>query len=561
MTGLRSFTRPRSAAAALLVGACAFVVLSWLLRYSADPATLGSIDNAVKLIQAEELRRSGFRSMAISYPARSIDPDEQFFPLAEPFVFLSAGKWQSVFSSFHALLIAPILPHGLEWLTWMSLVSVAVATALLQLLPGVRWPVAWLALLGTPLWLYATYASEVPLALAFALAALAAGTRITGNRGDWAAGLLLGVATLLRDEMLLLGPGLLYARHLAGARGAQFVHTVAAIGLPLLAMAAVDQWWFERPMLAHLRHAVPGLDLVLPRARARLPHMEVMTWARRFETIGVFWLFGYNALVALAGTGLVALAILGRRHRWLVAGVTATFAAAHWWDVATLLAEPRVHAGLFRLSPFLLFGLLPRADGDPPTPIVRLARVVTVTVLGVVLATINTEGGKAIGPRLIMILWPLLAAAGVDTLAGYLRVWRTGPAARVIAVSGCALIAGSLIMQLAIVLPLRADRSDDDAQALRLVRAVGDRVIVNETLFDMQLTAPLYFERMIMHANPRQRTALSRALAAAGVEHFTLVLRPGAGHDPTFPDYRQVQSWIAGRFVISRWMHAARTAP
>jgi hypothetical protein len=25
-------------------------------------------------------------------------------------------------------------------------------------------------------------------------------------------------------------------------------------------MAVLDHWWFERPMLAHLRHAVPGFD-------------------------------------------------------------------------------------------------------------------------------------------------------------------------------------------------------------------------------------------------------------------------------------------------------------
>ena len=71
---------------------------------------LNSIDTAVKLIQAEELRRSGFASMAISYPARDLDPTEEFLPLVPPFVFLSGGQWQSIFSSFYAVLIAPLLP-------------------------------------------------------------------------------------------------------------------------------------------------------------------------------------------------------------------------------------------------------------------------------------------------------------------------------------------------------------------------------------------------------------------------------------------------------------------
>ena len=84
------------------------------LVFQADSFT--SIDTAIKLIQATELTRSGFQSMALSYPARDLDPTEQFLPFEDPFVFLSAGKWQSIFSSFYALLAAPVVPHGVEWL-------------------------------------------------------------------------------------------------------------------------------------------------------------------------------------------------------------------------------------------------------------------------------------------------------------------------------------------------------------------------------------------------------------------------------------------------------------
>jgi hypothetical protein len=544
----------------VVTGTLALVLLTLLARVATDWQALSSIDTAVKIIQAEELRRSSFRSMAISYPAESIDPGGHYLPLTAPFVFLSAGQWQSIFSSCYAMLIAPVLPFGLGWLTAISLVAVAASTAALQCLPGIRWPAPWMALVGTPLWIYATYPSEVPIALACGLASLAAALRLGGRRADWAAGLLLGVATLLRDEMLLLGPGVLYARWLAGAGWRDLGRLAAAVALPILAMALVDQWWFERPMLAHLRHAVPGLDAVLPRARARLPHLAVMPWRERLDVVGLFWLFGRGPEAAVLGTAAIALAWAARRWRWVVAGVAGALAGFHCWDVLTLLAEPRIHAGLFRLSPFLLFALLPRAPGDRPPPLARLAWFTTATVLAVVLVTVNTAGGKAIGPRLVIGLWPLLAAAAVDALAGYYRAGSRGAAVRVTAIAGSALAIASLVMQLGVLLPLRGLRTEGDGDAAQLVRAVGDRVIVNETFFDLQLTAPLYFERWIMLATPIQREGLSRTLAKAGVTAFTVVRRPGLDAPAQFPDYREAQSWTAGRFVISRWVLEVQAA-
>jgi len=74
----------------------------------------------------------------------------------------------------------------------------------------------------------------------------------------------------------------------------------------LLAMGAVDHWWFERPMLAHLRHAIPGLEDLLPRSRARLPHLRPMTWTERWSTIVEYWLTGFGgpALFSRRGAAL-----------------------------------------------------------------------------------------------------------------------------------------------------------------------------------------------------------------------------------------------------------------
>ncbi len=185
--------------------------------------------------------------MALSYPARDLDPTEQFLPFEDPFVFLSAGKWQSIFSSFYALLAAPLVPHGVEWLVALAMLGAVVAVTSTSGLPGAH-PVAGpIVLLATPVWLYGLTPNETALALGCAIAAMAVATRVAGPRGDWVAGLLLGTATLLRDESLLMAPGLVFARHLSGTPIRELPRTLAAVGFPILAMAVLDHWWFERP--------------------------------------------------------------------------------------------------------------------------------------------------------------------------------------------------------------------------------------------------------------------------------------------------------------------------
>lgn len=76
---------------AWLVGIGALVIVGALAPLAVEQHVLNSIDTAVKLVQAEELRRSSFVSMAISYPARDLDPAELFLPFVPPFIFLSSG--------------------------------------------------------------------------------------------------------------------------------------------------------------------------------------------------------------------------------------------------------------------------------------------------------------------------------------------------------------------------------------------------------------------------------------------------------------------------------------
>src|SRR4029079_9864472 len=83
-------------------------------------------------------------------------------------------------------------------------------------------------------------------------------------------------------------------------------------------------------------------------------------------------------------------------------------------------------AGLYRLSPFLIFALIPRADDDRGP--VWFGRGVLVAVASyVVLAFLgmDTSGGKSLGPRLLLPLVPLLGASAIAVILGYVESPKT----------------------------------------------------------------------------------------------------------------------------------------
>lgn len=546
----------------LLVAGGSLLLLTALAPLVFQRYSFTSIDTAIKLIQSTELSRSGGRSMALSYPARDLDPEERFLPFESPFVFLSAGRWQSIFSSFYAVAASPLVSRGVEWLVALAILGVVATVTATSLVAGAHPMAGPVVLLATPVWLYGLQPTETPLALGCAVAAMAVATRVGGSRGDWIAGLLLGTGSLLRDETLLLTPGLLYARHLQGTPVRQLLRPLVGVGLPVLVMSALDHWWLGRPMLAHLRHAVPEFEALLPRSRARLPELPTMGWHERIVTVVEYWLLGIGGLAAGAALALW-IGLAHRRMRLtpvLVATLAGVIAAVHVIDVLSLVQTPRIMPGLFRLSPFLLLALLPRANGEPAPPLVRLVWVTAGCYMAIVLLTINTEGGKPTGPRLTIGLWPLLAAAAIETLSSYVTAARQSWSARVTAVAGIVLVIGSVVMEMAVVLPARADRNRQDADAARLVRAIGDEVIVMDGMFDIEIVGALYFERKLMLVKPRQWRELSATLAERGVGRFTLVARlPTLA--PMFPGYRRAEVWEPGRFIVSRWVREASASP
>ena len=443
-------------------------------------------------------------------------------------------------------------------LTVFPVIGGAIATSATLWLPerGPAWAPAGLLLVATPVWFYSTGAGETTLALAASTLAFVAAIRAGETRADWTAGLLLGVSAVFRDEMLLLLPGLLVARYLRAGRAARPGTLLAAAAAPILAMAVVDGAWLDRPPLAHLRHAAPLLNAVLPRSRAVLPHLAGLGWAERYETIVEYWWLGGGPLVAVTTALGLTLAWLARRRPigpWIVAAILAAAAAAQAVLLVRLVPAPRFEAGLLRLAPFLLLALLPAAPGAPRSTIRAVAIATTGCFLALTFMTLTTTGGKGLGPRLTVGLWPLLAAAAWEGFESWRR-W-PGPRAPRLAVclSVLSLAAGSIVMEMGVALPAWVARSRQDRAALELVRHMPDRVIVIDDPITLQLVAPEFFRKdVLLVARSGDWPELGRRLAGAGVTRFTMVTRDPRPSTP-IPPYHFAEHWDVSRYWIGRW--------
>jgi hypothetical protein len=537
-------------ASAIALAAIAY----WPLRGD----TFITIDAAIKFLQASALVDSGFESTALPYPASAIDVDSLFVPFDPPYVFRNAGGYESIFPTAYAMLTAPIVhlgPGALRVLSIFGGAAAAVATGWLSE-RGPRWVPAILILFATPVWYYATSSGEVTLALAASTLAFVLATSEASV--DLFCGLLIGSAAIVRDESLLLVPGLLYARYRYARGSMRVLPLLAGVVAPVVLFALLDDLWLKRPMLAHLRHAVPMLNLVLPRSHAILPALPRLSWPDRYATIVHYWMLGGGTLlIAGAIVVLLLLAFLLRRKSLgaiVVALVLIAAAVLQWHDIIPLLSAPRFIAGLLHLSPFLLFALLPAAPGSSEGPARAVALVTSGAFLALTWITLSTAAGKGLGPRLTMALWPLLVAASWDCF----RSWWRWPGPQIIrgAIigSGAALIAGSLVMELAVALPAWTGRVRADEDALNAVRAAHGKVVVLNDDVDMQLVGAEYFRRRVMFvARPELWVPLAARLAASGEREFLAVSRtPDAPRE--IPPFHLADEQLVSRYHLQHFV-------
>ncbi|HSC26742.1 MAG TPA: hypothetical protein VLD67_05685 [Vicinamibacterales bacterium] len=551
------FTIGSAAVLASIVGAYAVFGLAVL-----SPEAVYSGDIGVKYVQARALAHHGFTSLDIPYPGEFLDPQRQFFPMRPPFVMTIDGSTQAIFPPSAAVMqAAAARAGGIEGLIVVSVVAGAlILYAAARMVSPALGPAVLLSLgLGTPLWFYAISGWEHAPAVAFSTMGFMVAVRGRSPAASLAAGVLVGMAAALRDEALLLVPGMVLAASLAPGRRRSAGALLAGVVVPLALAAVVEVWWFERPAAAHLRHAVHMLQVaahLTDQPNPDVPSLEPFTMRERYETVVNYWLAGSDAdrTIAAFGIGLAAALVVRWKLKssvgvlvWILG--MAVVAAA---DLHEVLTAPKWLAGLFRVAPYAVLALVParRAAAERTwLPTVVIFTAVSYIVLA--FAGVDTSGGKSLGPRLLLPLVPLLAVTAVTSIEGHLR--GASRADRAVGVVGVALVLMSMAFHIGGTMRAYYGRNHEDASAVRAAAAGGERVIVADDPFTAQLLFPLYYRRIVFLADSRP---LGQRLGAVLAEHRV----PGAvvvsrHADPTIrlDPLRLERSEQVGRMLIQHW--------
>jgi hypothetical protein len=477
---------------------------------------------------------------------------------------------QAIFPPASAVLQAVAVSlGGFRGLIALSIVAAAVVVLASWKLAPARYGLAVIVAigLGGPLWFYAVSGWEHAPAVAFGTAAFAWALRSpVGSR--WAptvAGALLGAGATLRDEVILLAPGLLLGIWLRERGWRRIGAAIAGILVPLMFAAAIEVLWFERPVAAHLRHAVHLLQTALhvtSEPNPDVPALQPMTGRERYDTVVTYWLLGRGTDPQVAGfvTALFVALFVRRKWRsslgillWLLA-----FGATALGDMWEVLTAPKWLAGLIRVSPYAVFAVLPFAasrEADEPhraeSWMAVVAGFTTLTYLAIAYAGVDTSGGKSLGPRLLLPLLPLLSVSSIVIIGSYLR--SAARVDRAVGVTGIALVAVAVLIHLGGTIPAYRNRNAEDASAVLAAAASPERIVVADDMHTAQLLFPLYDRKIILLADTIE---LGERLGARLVQHRVdgaLLISRNPEPSVGLPPFRVERTEVRGRMVVQLW--------
>jgi len=372
------------------------------------------------------------------------------------------------------------------------------------------------------------------------------------------AGLALGAAAAIRDESILLVPGLLLATWSRARSGRAVACALGGCVLTLSVAAAVEVWWFGRPMAAHLRHAVHILRVALrltSRPNQELPELHPLSLRERWDYVGQYWTFGTGSDTLIAGiAAVVAIGVAARayfRSAWPLVPMLALLVALAAYDVYELLIAPKWVPGLYRLSPFLIFAILTPPAEAADRWLWRVSLFSLVTYVVIAFAGVDTSGGKSLGPRLLLPLLPLLVAASWRNSDDFRRAARRPD--RMAGALGLSLAGLALIIHVAAAIPAYIERSNEDASAMRAIRNAPERVIVADDMYTAQQLLHMYYARVILLAEtPPAGDAIGQTLDRERIGSAILVSRRP---DATFGlrPLKLAEEIQRGRFRIQFW--------
>jgi hypothetical protein len=526
------------------------------------PEGVYSGDIGVKYVQARALADSGFGSLDIPYPGGVLDPERRLFPLRPPFIITLDSSTQAIFSPVGAVLQAVATPLlGIKGMVLVAIASgcVILAAASVLVTGPARIPLLVALGIGSPLWFYVVTPWEHAPAVALGTVAFALAWRSDTRVAPVLAGLAIGAGATMRDEVLLLLPGVLLALWQRRHSWRALVAAAVATLIPLAGAAAVEVLWFGRPPAVHLRHAVHIVQVAASltgEPNPEVPSLTPFTLRDRYDAVVQYWLAGsidLTGTVVLAALWTAALAVWWRRRNSMLVVISlVVMIAIALADVAEVVMRPKWPAGLVHVAPYLALALLPAPAGAPPDPLPRAVLLTAAIYLIVAFAGVDTTGGKSLGPRLLLPLVPLLTAAAVIRHAQYRHTM--GGNTALIGHAGFALLALAVVLHMGGTIPAYIERNEQDAKTVLRVAAAPERIVVSDDPFTVQMLFPLYYEKLIYLADTPERAARIGALLAASEEQRAIFVT----RDPVpwlrLAPFHLDRGERVGRMIVQYWM-------
>jgi hypothetical protein len=532
-------------------------VEGFVFRDPYEPAPR-DIDASVKRAQALGLAESAFLKQALPYRARYLDPKQWYLPFVKPFVIRTRTGMQSIFPTVAAAIDVPAEQiGGMAALRVVSIGSMllAVLLALRFLRGGADAMTPAVVLLATPLWFYALGGTSHPAGLVLAMAALLVSC---SQERALTAGLLLGLASTIRDEALALAPGLLALMAWQWRKPWPLVRLAVGVGIPVAVVGLIDQHLYGRPAAAHLLHALQG-SFFSDSPTGPMEVLQSMTWRERLGTVLVYWIDGHSLTHVAIVSAAVAFA-LAVRHRtgsfWGAVPALGIVLVDTGTDLVAMLGAPRRVPGLLRLAPFLLFAVLPHAEAPPDQGRRRLSALVLSAVFVLVaVMTTNTSGGKPLGPRLLLPVWLLLSVVAWQSIRGHASAGSRALSHKILAAGGAVLVIAGFIINAVLLMPLYRVAEADALDATRFLAQAADEVVVIGSPFAIDPVIGVYPSKSVMLASSDEDVRdIAERLERARIRQFRFVRRNDRDDlAADFPAYSMSDQSIFGRWVVQRW--------
>jgi len=478
----------------------AAIALTMLVLVLALPPALMQNDEGVKLIQAQSLWQTGWRSRALPYPGATLDSTGAYFPLRPPFAWWHSGHWYGLYPTpFVALSALAWRLGGLRAIFLLPWAAAVAAVALTGLCaeratgkPAAGAFAAFSVAVATPLALYGTLHFEHTIGVALLLGAL---VLIADPAPSWQklilAGVLIGLGPMFRTELYCAPFAVVpFALVLWGPRPRTLGRLLVVGGVALL---LVSVHWLWNQLAFDTWEPVVSVNRMYNRRLLRTKSLSM------FFPDSVPMLFGRAPWQALALAALAGLCPTTRAPvRWLkllLGTMAALWVGYLSWRALHLSGTGvgRTVLGCFATAPVLVLGLVRGPWPSGATGRLGAACVAGGATFAAAIYWFDLEakaGGLQLGARYMLPAVPLLCVGAVELLWSRPRL--LAPA---VALLGALSVAATLIN-----LKAEAKIRRENADVIAAVRSTDGPVITN-FFWVPHVLAPIYFERPIFRTS------------------------------------------------------------